>query len=200
MYRIEKYNCTQDLTDFFKIAESRGFYNNSSKDALYNNLTHFNDYAVHLLYYNETCVGNVSTHSLEELNILGVNAYRIAARTCLLPHDNISRIYTKKQIVEHQGPAPQILIPTSIEYAGRNNNLYISSNKSSVGTQKLVHEFYCPLLNKTGVLCDPIDLEYRGSIQSFWKMNVDVFYNQLKQNRCEIFYKALTDYLNYEIF
>lgn len=199
MYRIEKYDGLQDLSNFYKIANSRGFYNNSNEDVLYNNLKHLNDYAVHLLYYNNICVGSVATHSLEELNILGKNCYRIAARTCLLPHNKISRIYTRNQITHHQGPAPQMLIPISIEYAGKNNNLYISSNENSTGTQQHVHKFYCPLLHKIGILQDPVELEYRESFQFFWKMNVDVFYEQLSYNQWPGAVVALKNYFGYNI-
>ena len=58
-----------------------------------------------------------------------------------------------------------------IEWAG-NSNLYITSHKGDIGTQRLVHEIYCPALAKTGVLSLEQEITYRGHVQSFWKLNV----------------------------
>jgi hypothetical protein len=180
-YRIEVYNGEQDLSNFFLGAAERGFYNNSSKEMLIDYIAKYEDSTLFLLYYKNDIVGTSVSHSLKELGILGKDAYRIAARTCLLPHESITRIYTPNQIKTHQGPAPQMLIPVCIEYIGKDKPMYISSNENETGSQQMVHRLYCPLMRKIGILEDPIELEYKGTFQSFWKVNVEEYYRQLEQ-------------------
>lgn len=180
-YKLEIYNGNQDLTEFYIGATERGFYNNSSKEMLIDYIAKYENSTLFLLYYKNRIVGTSVSHSLKELGILGKNAYRIAARTCLLPHDNISRIYTYNQIKTHQGPAPQMLIPVCIEHVGKDKPMYISSNQNETGSQKVVHRLYCPLMHKIGILGDPIELEYKGTIQYFWPVNVAEYYKQLEQ-------------------
>jgi hypothetical protein len=198
-YKLEIYNGTQDLTDFFKEAVKKGFYNNSSKEILIDTFNHLENSTLFLLYYKDKIIGTSISHSLKELGILGNDAYRIAARTCLLPHDKINKVYTYNQIKHHQGPAPQMLMPVCIEYVGRDKPLYISSNENESGSQKSVHRLYCPLMNKIGVLDNPIELEYRLNIQSFWKLNVDEYYRQLNENFWPEAKIALRECLGYDI-
>lgn len=180
-YKLEIYNGSQDLSEFFKGANARGFHNNSSKEMLIDYIAKYEDNTLFLLYYKNKIVGTSVSHSLKGLGLLGKNAYRIAARTCLLPHDNIDRIYTYNQIKTHQGPAPQMLIPVCIEHIGKDKPLYISSNENETGSQQVVHRLYCPLMRKIGVLEDPIEVEYKGSFQCFWRVNVEEYYKQLEQ-------------------
>jgi hypothetical protein len=138
---------------------------------------------VWLLYYNEIIVGSIAAHSLEELGVLG-DAYRIAARTCTFD-DLIGQRKTLRTpntiIAKHQNLTAQFLLPLCIEWAGKDKNLYISSNENDTGTQKYVHRLYCPGLKKVNVLEESIELEYRGAIQSFWRMNVPEFYRQMEE-------------------
>jgi hypothetical protein len=80
---------------------------------------------------------------------------------------------------QHQNITAQFFIPKCIEWAGRDKNLYITSHPSDVGTQRLVHNIYCPALEKIGTLTKEAEIDYRGHTQTFWKLNVDVFYQQL---------------------
>ena len=141
------------------------------------------------------------SHSLEELGTLE-DAYRIAVRTCSFDDLTKNRpgLRTANAVINrHQTIAGQILIPLCIEWAGRNKNLYISSNENDVGTQKIVHRRYCPGLQKNGVAEPAVDLEYRGAIQSFWKINVDVYYKQLKNEHWPDAKEALISYLGYNV-
>jgi hypothetical protein len=98
--------------------------------------------------------------------------------TDLLPYHQLRALtYTIKQ---HQNITAQFFIPACIEWA-KDADLYISSHPSDVGTQRLVHKIYCPALVETGALERTCELEYRGHLQTFWKLNVDVFYEQLNQ-------------------
>jgi len=182
MYRIQEYNQTLDLDDFYRLAHDRKFYNNDSKEKTIDTWKHMDRWQVWFLYFDDQIVGSIAAHSLEELGVLG-DAYRIAARTCTF--DDLTKQRTSLRtantiIAKHQNLTAQFLLPLCIEWAGKDKDLYISSNENDTGTQKYVHRLYCPGLRKIGILEDPVDLEYRRAIQSFWRLNVDEFYNQME--------------------
>ena len=83
MYKLVKYTDDLDLSEFYKTCSERGLVNNSSRKNMidcFNNEREFNCW---ILYYNDIIVGSVASHSFD---IMGVNSYRIAARTCVLSH------------------------------------------------------------------------------------------------------------------
>lgn len=183
MYTIKEYSEDLDLTDYYQLAHERGFYNNDTKEKLIDTWLHMDRWKVWLLYYNDQIVGSIAAHSLEELGMLG-DAYRIAARTCTFDDLTGQRktLRTANTIIaKHQNLTAQLLLPLCIEWAGKDKNLYISSNENDTGTQKYVHRLYCPGLKKINVLEEPAELEYRGAIQSFWRMNVTEFYRQMEE-------------------
>jgi hypothetical protein len=182
MFKIKEYSTDLDLKEFYTLAHERGFYNNDSKEKVIDTWQHMDRWQVWFLYYNDTIVGSIAAHSLEELGVLG-DAYRIAARTCTfddLTGQRKSLRTANTIIAKHQNLTAQLLLPLCIEWAGKDKDLYISSNENDTGTQKYVHRLYCPGLRKINVLEDPVELEYRGAIQSFWRMNVPEFYNQME--------------------
>ena len=180
MYSLAKWTADLDLTDFYAEAKLRGFVNNASQQMLIDSLTKEREWCVWIFYYNNKAVGSVGAHSLPEL---GSNSYRICTRTCvftdLLPYHQLRAL--THTIKRHQNITAQFFIPQCIEWAGHDKDLYITSHPSSVGTQKLVHNIYCPALVETGALDRTCEFEYRGHLQTFWKLNVDVFYEQLNQ-------------------
>jgi len=196
MFTIKEYNDSLDLSQYYQLAHDRGFYNNDSKEKLINTWQHMDRWQVWLLYYNDQIVGSIAAHSLEELGILG-DAYRIAARTCTFDDLTGQRktLRTANTIIaKHQNLTAQLLLPLCIDWAGRDKDLYISSNENDTGTQKYVHKLYCPGLRKINILENPIELEYRGAIQSFWKMNVSEFYQQMEIHWWPEARAALADY------
>ena len=180
MYKLVKWSDELDLTKFYKKAEERGFHNNSSKEVMIDCFNNERDYMVWILYMNDEVIGSVAAHSLD---ILGSNAYRICARTCSFaearPYKGL--LSATKIIREHQNFTAQFFIPAAVEWLGLDKDLYISSHPSDVGTQRIVHNIYCPTLVKTGALEYTCDLEYRGHYQTFWKLNKPVFLNQLSK-------------------
>lgn len=179
MYKIIPWSQDLDLSAFYAEAEHRGFINNSSQRMLVDSLSKEKEWAVWILYYNNVAVGSVGTHSIPEL---GDSAYRICARTCvftnLTPHNRLRSL--KFTCQEHHNITAQFFIPICINWAGEKSDLYISSHPSNVGTQRLVHDIYCPALAETGALTRYCELEYRGHTQTFWKLNVNVFLEQLE--------------------
>lgn len=185
MFSIKEYNDKLDLTEFYKQAQLKGYTNNSNQDVLYDNMKHFEDYNVWLLYWKDKAVGSVGVHTLEELNILGDNAYRIGVRTCMLSHliDG-----PKALLVQNYRRAPmnhytsQFLLPMCIKYCGADKPLYISTNDNEAGAQIKVHRTWATIMNKLGYLEDPIELDYRNNFQNFWKLNTEFYLQNWKNN------------------
>jgi hypothetical protein len=179
MYKIVPFSNDLDLEDFYIAAKEKGYENNSNrfwlKDCFRNEL----ESETWILYYNNIAVGSVAAHSFPEM---GEHSYRIAARTCVLT-DKLGTygLRTRNQIITHQHATAQFLIPVCIEWAGRKNNLYITSNKSEIGSQRLVHSIYFPAMEKSGQVRNCGEIEYRGAVQTVWKLNVDRFYEELNK-------------------
>ena len=171
MYKIIPWSPDLDLTEFYAEADRRGFVNNASQKAMIDCFRNEREWCVWILYYNNKAVGSVGAHSIDE-------GYRICARTCvfsdMLP---LNTVRTRNQIVTHQHITAQFFMPACIEWA--KGDMYITTHLSDVGTQRLVHTIWGPSLEKTGVLTRTFEKEYRGHLQTFWKLNSSVFLEQL---------------------
>jgi hypothetical protein len=180
MYKIIPWSKDLDLEQFYKTAESKGFLNNASQKMLVDSLAKEKEWCVWILYYNNNAIGSVGAHSFPEM---GGNAYRIAVRTCVftdkLPLDTLR---TKNQIVTHQHVTSQFLIPACIEWAPKGSKLYITSNESSVGTQRLVHRIFGPAMEKDGQMKRITEIDYRGTRQTVWELLPDKFYASLEKH------------------
>lgn len=180
MYDLVPWSEDLDLTEFYQIAENKGFYNNSNQKSLVNCFDNEREKSVWILYYNGKAVGSVAAHSLD---ILGKNSYRICARTCvftdMLPFKQLRSLRYTCQY--HQNITGQFYIPQCIDWAPPGADLYITSNNSKTGSQRLVHNVYCPALAEIGTLDFSGNMFYRGIEQSFWKLNVDRFYEDLNK-------------------
>lgn len=181
MYRIVPWSESLDLTEFYNKAQSKGYINNASRSMLVDCFKNEKLKQVWILFYNDSPVGSVAAHSLD---IYENNSFRIAARTCVftdeLPFDHLR---TKNGILNHQNVTAQFFIPVCIEWAGKENNLYITSNNSPEGSQRLVHKIFCPLLAEKGLLKFSGEKFYRGHNQFFWKLDVEQFYRDLDRNK-----------------
>ena len=182
MFKVIPYNTDLDLTEFYSIADSKGYTNNSTKKMLVDSLSNETEYNVWILYYKEKAIGSVAAHSFPEM---GDNAYRIACRTCVFA-EYIDGVYgtalrTKSIITHYQNPTSQFLIPTCIEWAPKNSNLYITSNENSVGTQRKVHKIFAPLMEKQGVMKRIKEINYRGTTQTVWQLFPDLYYTNLNK-------------------
>ena len=182
MYKIVKWNTEidTDMAEFYSAASARGFENNANRKMLVDSIAKSDRWDVWILYCNDRIVGTSAAHSLPEL---GENAYRICARTCVITNWLTGKygnnLRTKSVIVDHQNPTAQFFIPSQIEWAGGNSNLYISTNSSKIASQRSVNNTFAMLLERTSVLSLETVMHYRGHEQNFWKLNVDVFLDQL---------------------
>lgn len=179
MYKIIPWTPDLDLTDFYTEADRRGFVNNASQKMLVDSLAKEKEWCVWILYYNDKAVGSVGAHSFPEM---GEDAYRIAVRTCvfsdMLPLDTLR---TRNQIVTHQHVTSQFLIPACIEWVPSGSNLFITSNESSVGTQRLVHRIFGPAMEATGQMCRISEMNYRGTLQTVWQLYPEKFLEELSK-------------------
>jgi len=179
MFRIIPWTKDLDLTEFYRIAESKGFTNNSSQKMLVDCFDREPEKCVWILYYNDMAVGSVAAHTFD---IMGDNCYRIAARTCaftdMIPY---SSLRTRNQIVTHQHVTSQFLIPVCIEWAPKGSRLFITSTDSDLGTQRLVHRIFGPSMEATGQMRNMGDVVYRNTNQTVWELFPDVFMNELNK-------------------
>ena len=93
----------------------------------------------------------------------------------------IPSIRTRNQIVTHQHVTSQFLIPACIEWTPPWADLYITSNESSVGTQRLVHNIFGPAMETTGQMKRIKDIEYRGTQQTVWQLFPTKFLEELEK-------------------
>ena len=181
MFEVKQWTSDIDLTEFYSTALSKGFVNNSSKHMLIDSLAKEKEWCVWLLYYNNKIVGSVGAHSFPEM---GENSYRIAVRTCVFSDElPYTTLRTKNQIITHQHATSQFLIPACIDWCPQGSRLYITSNESSVGTQRLVHRIFAPAMEKSGQMKKVTELYYRNENQTVWELFPDKFLEELNRNK-----------------
>ena len=177
MYKLIPYSDDLDLSEFYATAKERGFDNNADKHMLVETIAKEDKWQVWMLLYDNKIVGSTAAHSFPEM---GANSYRIAVRTCaftdMMP---IRHARTRQGVVEHKHVSPQFFMTAGIEYFGKGNNFFITSNGNAAGTQRRVHRTWAPLLQREGTLSKECDLHYRGTDQTVWRVNVDKFYEDL---------------------
>jgi len=183
MYKIVPWSIDLDLKEFYKNAENKKFVNNSSKEKLVDCFNNEREKQVWILYHDDEPIGSVAAHSFDD--VMGPNTYRIAARTCVFT-DKIKSTYgnglrTYKVITENQNPTAQFLIPVCIEWAPKGSRLFITSNESTVGTQRRVHNIFGPLMENQGMMKRIKTVFYRGHEQTIWELFPDRFYEVLNK-------------------
>ena len=179
-FRLVEYNDNLDLTEFYHEAKLRGFENNSSKKIMVDSLAKEKEWKLWILYSNDIACGSIGYHSLD---IMGENSYRICARTCFFRDFSPNTgMYTRKSfITEHQHATHQILIPQCIKKLGVDKNLYLTTNDSPVASQNVVHSVWAPNVSKLGLLEKVTTMEYRGHVQTFWKLDGKKFLEDLEK-------------------
>jgi hypothetical protein len=179
MYKIKRWTEDLDLTDFYAEADQRGFANNASQTVMIDCFRNESEWSAWMLYQDDKAVGSVVAHSFPEM---GEDAYRVLARTCTFgeARPNGGLITPKRLIAEHQNLTDQFLLPACLEWT-KGKRVFATSNESTVASQSLVHRHYFPTLEKTGVVDKVKEVEYRGHLQTVWKINTDVFYQQLEK-------------------
>ena len=179
MYNIVRWNPNLELSAFYAEADRRGFVNNSSQKAMIDCFRNEREWAAWILYQDDTAIASVAAHSFDD--VMGEGSYRVLTRCCVLSGARTGGglMTAKTAIAKHQNITDQFLLPACINWAGK--NIYATSNASTVASQRLVHTIYFPTLAKIGVVDKVQDVFYRGTEQTVWRINVDVFEDNLKR-------------------
>lgn len=180
MYKIIDWSPTLDLDEFYAEAERRGFVNNSSQKAMIDCFRNEAQWKAWILYQDDKAVGSVVAHSFD--NVMGPGSFRVLARTCTFgtARPNGGLITPQRLIAEHQNLTDQFLLPACISWTG-NENIYATSNDSKVASQRLVHRYYFPTLEKIGIVTRVKEVHYRHTDQVVWKINAKKFLENLER-------------------
>jgi len=179
MYKLLEWNDKLDLSSFYKEATEKGFNNNSSQQAMIECFRNEYKWNAWILYQDDIAIGSVAAHSFDD--VMGQDSYRVLTRCCILrgARNGGGMMTANVAIGQHQNLTDQFLLPQCIEWAG--NNVYATSNESKIASQRFVHRTYFPTLEKIGVVKKVKDVFYRGTDQTVWKINVDLFYENLNR-------------------
>jgi len=182
MLKLVEWSPELDLTEFYKQAEILKHYNNSSQKILIDSLRVEKEWNVWILYWYDNPVGSVGAHSFD--TVMGNNSYRIAVRTCVFTDSlPLKSIRTYNQIITHQNITAQFLIPKCLEWVPEGSKTFITSNESAVGTQRAVHNIWCPAMQKIGVMKKIDKVYYRNTYQTVWELYKEKFFQSLSQNK-----------------
>ena len=180
-FKLVPYSNDLNLETFYQTANQKGFVNNSTKKMLVDSLSQEDRYQVWMLLWNDKVIGSTAAHSFPEM---GPDSYRIACRICTFT-DELPKEYqvvrTRDTIRNHQTTTQQFFQPAGIRWAGENKNYYVTTNENAEGTQRLVHSIVAPTLESVGVYTRVKDMDYRGTLQTVWRVNADVYFKQLEQ-------------------
>ena len=177
MIEMLPYSPEMDLESFYQKAASKGYKNNSNKKIMVDAFDSEREKQVWIMYNDDSPVGAVAAHSLD---IISSTAFRICARTCVFT-DELPKtsLRTVTGITTHQNYTAQYLMPACLDWIPEWGDAFITSNELEGGSQRLVHRIFCPALEKTGVLELWDRKMYRGTVQHFWKVNKEQFYEEL---------------------
>lgn len=181
MYTLKEWSADLDLSAFYKEAENRGFVNNSSQKAMVDCFRNEREWAVWILYDNDTAMGSVAAHSFDD--VMGPNTYRILTRVCTFAEGRRGKglITPKRLVAEHQNLTDQFLLPKCIEWVNGRGKMFATSNASKEASQRLVHSYYFPTLEKIGIVTKVKDVYYRHTNQTVWEIHANKFLENLER-------------------
>lgn len=178
-YQMVQWSPKLDLSDFYQEAAERGFLNNSCQERMIDTFRKEKEWNAWILYDDDKPIGSVVAHSFDD--VMGPNTYRILTRVCsfgkALPTRGL--VTAKKGIVEHQSFNDQFLLPACLEWA--KGRVFATSNDSEVASQRLVHKYYFPILEKKGISKRVKEVYYRNTKQTVWEIFPDNFWDSLSQ-------------------
>jgi hypothetical protein len=186
-YKIIEYNDKLELDSFYDLANSRGLVNNNSKKTLVDCFHNEREKQVWILYYNDLPIGSVAAHSFDDYK---PGAYRILARTCVLSDQTPFRsVGTIEAFKKHQHVTARFFLPACVNWCGIDSDMYITTHPEPTGQMKSVHRLITKVWQKTGLITKEKDFEYRGSVQSVWKVDAHKFMAELE--KYPAYYKSL---------
>ena len=184
MFYLKEWNEHLDLNEFYLTCAGKGYMNNCSQKRLVGSIQKEKEWNCWILYSGETAIGSVAAHSFDD--VMGPNTYRILARTCAFteysPIKN-SHVVTRQNAKEHQHFTDQFFFPVCLEWAG-NNRVFATSNSSDVTlvkTERLIHNYYFPLLESLGLVTRISTFMYKNTPQTVWEIHKEPFLSHLNQ-------------------
>jgi hypothetical protein len=92
----------------------------------------------------------------------------------------------------------QMLTPICLAYT-IDKPVYITTNTSEIGSQNKVHRIWSKIMHEQGYLTNPLEFEYKGLFQTFWKVDVKHYLKKLKENQWPEARLALRNHLGYDL-
>lgn len=180
MYEIKEWNEQIDLSEFYAEASRRGFHNNDSYESMIKPFEDVEDTKILILHYNGKAVGSSISHPF-------LDGYRIFARLCVFTDlTPFSRCGTVKAFKEHQHVTPRFFLP---EHAKLDAPLYFTTHPEDTAKMQSMHRVVTKWLSDCGVIEWFRSKEYRGCIQSVWKVHTQKWLNDM--NKYPIYYENL---------
>lgn len=181
MFKIVEYSDELNLDGFYREAKEKGFVNNSSKKAMIECFNNEKEKQAWILYEDDRPVGSVAAHSFDD--VMGPNTYRVLTRVCSFGGlGPVKGLLTPHRLAaEHQSLTDQFLLPTCIEWVNGRGRMFATSNDSKVASQRLVHRYYFPTLEKLEIVKRIKDVHYRNTDQTVWEIFGDKFYENLNK-------------------
>jgi hypothetical protein len=181
MFKIIPWSIDLDLSDFYRMADERGLYNNNSQKVLVDCFDREPEKCVWILYYNDIAVGSCAAHTFD---IMGENCYRICARTCVFSDilaDSIGRpgLRTVRGITELQNTAAQFFVPVGIDWSPPGSRVFVTTTESDLASQSLMHRIACPTMAKAGQMQRVGEVLYRNTNQTVWEVLKDNYKRDL---------------------
>lgn len=177
MYHLKEWHENLDLSVFYKECAARGYENNSSQKKMIDCFQNEKEWNAWILYNNKKPIGSVAAHSFD---LMGHNSYRILARTCVLEGVRSKGLMVAKTAIrEHQNFTDQFFVPTCINWAGEDARVFATSNESKEASQRLVHRYYFPTLERLGLVKKIKKVFYRGLEQQVWEIYPKKFIDHL---------------------
>lgn len=181
MFTLVEWSDSLDLSYFYAEASKRGFVNNSNQHNMIDCFRNEPEWNAWILYEKDLAIGSVAAHSFND--VMGANSYRVLTRVCTFAEARpIQGLITPKRLVaEHQNLTDQFLLPKCIEWVNSKGNIYATSNKSKEASQRLVHNYYFPTLEKIGIVKKIKEVYYRNTDQTVWQIYPDRFLENLER-------------------
>lgn len=181
MHKLIQWSKNLDLSDFYDEACRRGFVNNSSQKAMIDCFRNEREWNAWILYDGNRAVGSVVSHSFDD--VMGPNTYRVLTRVCTFAESRTVKglITPKRLIAEHQNLTDQFLLPKCIEWVNRRGRIFATSNESKEASQRLVHRYYFPTLEKIGITSEIKKVYYRNTNQTVWEIYPEKFLENLSR-------------------
>jgi len=180
MFEIIEWNEKLNLHSFYFNAAERGFVNNSCQEKMIDCFKNEKEWNAWILYRGGSAIGSVAAHSFDD--VMGENTFRILARTCILEGVRSKGLMVAKTAIQqHQNMTDQFLLPTCLDWVNNRGRVFATSNSNDAGSQRLVHNYYFPILEKLGIVTRVKDVYYRYTYQTVWEIHADKFYTNLSK-------------------